>query len=84
MISFGSYLGFMPSLSLACDGDQCFAVNCFILGCFAEALSAKAAKQNASELLSKLQNRILLLLYLSCPDSILSSWGLWPDHSTVN
>ena len=44
-------------------------VNCLILGAFAKVISAKAAKQNLSTVLSKLQNRMLVLFYFGRPDS---------------
>ena len=55
-----------------------FVVNCLILGCFAEVISARAAKQNVSVVLSKLQNSLSVLFYLSCPASIFSCWGPRP------
>ena len=51
------------------------------LGHFAEVVSAKPAKQNASAVLSGLQNRMSVLFYFSHPDSIFSLWG--PDYQTV-
>ena len=55
-----------------------FVVNYIILGCFAEVISAKAAKENVSVVLSNLQNRMSVLFYFSCPDSVFSCWGPWP------
>ena len=81
MVFFADIWGLMSSLPLACDSDRCFVVNCLILGRSAEVLSGKAARQNASVVLSKLQNRMSVLFYFSCPDSILSCWG--PDYLTV-
>ena len=54
---------------------------CLILGCFAEVISAKAAKQNANIVLSKLQNR-MLVFWFSCPDSF-HVGDPDPDYLTV-
>ena len=72
---FAHIWGLRSLLPLACDIDKCFMVNHLILRRFAEVISAKAAKQIVSAVLSKLQNGMLELSDLSCPDSIFSSWG---------
>ena len=54
-----------------------------ILGRFAEVIFATAAKQNVSAVLSKMKNRMSVLLYFSYPDSILSCGDPGPDYLTV-
>lgn len=56
--------------------DNAFVVHCLISGHFAEVISAKTVKLNVSGVLSMLQSRTLVLLYLSCPDSVSSCWGV--------
>lgn len=58
-------------------------VDCLIVGRFAEVISSKAAKQNVSVVLSKLQNRTLVLFYFSYPGSIFSCGDPGPDYLTV-
>ena len=53
-------------------------VRSLILRYFAEVISAKAAKQNASVVQSKLQHRMTVQFDFSCPDSVSSCRGLWP------
>ena len=61
--------GLCLNMPLPHDRDKCMVVNCLILG-FAEVISTKAMKRNASVVLSKLQNRMIVLFCFSCSDSI--------------
>lgn len=64
-------------MPLAGDSDKSFVVNGLILGHFAEVLSPKTGKQDASGVPSKLQNRVSVPFYSSCPDSLVPHGGPW-------
>ena len=84
MVFFADIWGLRSSWPLARDSDKHLVVDCLSLEHFAEVISAKAAKQNASRVLSELKigRQCCLILAVLTP-YLLGPLALsnYPPHS---